>query len=169
MENCYQLLQWARMRARGVDRGILGEPETVADIIGRWPSAVFTLGAVAGNHSGTPYPSAKPTIRAIAISSIGGAPTLRGPTVAERSKERVNVTLARKIASVGGPELGRERDPIKNVQGGCPHADREIQILQASTESQLDDGFAALGRQRPDALLVVPTPFFTANESELSN
>jgi len=35
-------------------------------------------------HSETPYPSAKPTIRAIVISSIGARQLPRGPTVAER-------------------------------------------------------------------------------------
>jgi hypothetical protein len=55
-------------------------------------------------HSETPYPSAKPTIRAIAISSIGGRANFQEARQWLRgSKERVKVTCER-----GLPMLPRE-------------------------------------------------------------
>ena len=77
------------------------------------------------------------------------------------------MTLARKIAALVDPNSAESETQLRNVQEGARTLNREIQILQASTESQLDDGFAALGRQRPDALLVVPTPFFTAQRKRI--
>jgi putative ABC transport system substrate-binding protein len=74
---------------------------------------------------------------------------------------------AQKIAALVDPNSLESETQLRNVQEGARTLNREIQILQASTESQLDDGFAALGRQRPDALLVVPTPFFTAQRKQI--
>jgi putative tryptophan/tyrosine transport system substrate-binding protein len=74
---------------------------------------------------------------------------------------------ARKIAALVDPSSAESETQLRNVQEGARTLNREIQILQASTESQLDDGFAALGRQRPDGLLVVPTPFFTAQRKRI--
>jgi putative ABC transport system substrate-binding protein len=74
---------------------------------------------------------------------------------------------ARKIAALVDPNSAESETQLSNVQEGARKLTREIQILHASTESQLDDGFAALGRQRPDALLVVPTPFFTAQRKRI--
>ena len=56
---------------------------------------------------------------------------------------------------------------MRNVQEAARTLNREIEILQASTESQLGDGFASLVREKPDALLVVPTPFFTAQRKRI--
>ena len=43
----------------------------------------------------------------------------------------------------------------------------QIRILRASTESELENGFAALARQRPDGLLVAPAAFFTAQRKQI--
>jgi putative tryptophan/tyrosine transport system substrate-binding protein len=74
---------------------------------------------------------------------------------------------ARQIAALVDPMSADSETQLRNVQEGARTLGREIQILQASTERQIDDGFAALGRQRPDALLVVPTAFFTAQRKRI--
>jgi ABC-type uncharacterized transport system substrate-binding protein len=72
-----------------------------------------------------------------------------------------------KIAALVDPNAPESETQLRNVQEAARTLNREIEIVQASTESQLGDGFAALARQRPDALLVVPTPFFTAQRKRI--
>ena len=43
----------------------------------------------------------------------------------------------------------------------------QIQVLNASTSSEIDAAFATLVRERPDALLVGPDPFSSAGASNL--
>jgi ABC-type uncharacterized transport system substrate-binding protein len=74
---------------------------------------------------------------------------------------------ARKIGALVDPNAPESETQLRNVQEAARSLNREIEIVQASTESQLGDGFAALARQRPDALLVVPTPFFTAQRKRI--
>jgi putative ABC transport system substrate-binding protein len=74
---------------------------------------------------------------------------------------------ARKIAALVDPNAPESESQLSNVQEAARTLNQEIWILQASTENQLDECFAALARQRPDALLVVPTPFFTAQRKRI--
>jgi putative tryptophan/tyrosine transport system substrate-binding protein len=74
---------------------------------------------------------------------------------------------ARKIAALVDPNSPESATQLSNVQDAARTLNREIRVLQASTESQLDDGFVMLARQRPDALLVVPTPFFTGKRKRI--
>ncbi len=77
------------------------------------------------------------------------------------------VPHARKIAALVDPNSLESETQLLNVQEAARTLNREIEIVQASTESQLGDGFASLARQKPDALLVVPTPFFTAQRKRI--
>ncbi len=45
----------------------------------------------------------------------------------------------------------------------------QIQVLSVSTSSEINAAFATLGRDRPDALLVSPDPFFVARRIQLAN
>ena len=59
---------------------------------------------------------------------------------------------ARAIAALVDPNAPDSATQLKNVQDAARTFDREIQIVQASTASQLDNGFAILASQRADAL-----------------
>ena len=74
----------------------------------------------------------------------------------------------RAIAALVDPNAPDSATQLKNVQDAARTFDREIQIVQASTASQLDNGFAILASQRADALIVVPTPFFTRQRTSPS-
>ena len=56
----------------------------------------------------------------------------------------------------------------ERARRGSQASGREIEIVQASTASQLDNGFATLASQRADALIVVPTPFFTRQRTRIA-
>jgi putative ABC transport system substrate-binding protein len=45
----------------------------------------------------------------------------------------------------------------------------QIQILNAGTRQEIDTAFAVIARERPDALFVVPDPFFTSRRVQLVN
>ena len=74
----------------------------------------------------------------------------------------------RAIAALVDPNAPDSATQLKNVQDAARTFGREIQIVQASTASQLDNGFATLASQRADALIVVPTPFFTRQRTRIA-
>jgi putative ABC transport system substrate-binding protein len=57
---------------------------------------------------------------------------------------------------------------LQDVQDAARTFGQEIQIVQASTASQLDNGFATLASRRTDSLVVVPTPFFTRRRTRIA-
>jgi putative tryptophan/tyrosine transport system substrate-binding protein len=63
-----------------------------------------------------------------------------------------------------GPESARQ---LNDVQDASHTLGWRIHIVQAGNETQLDSGFATVARERPDALIVVPTPFFTAQRKRI--
>jgi putative ABC transport system substrate-binding protein len=71
------------------------------------------------------------------------------------------------IASLVDPNSPDSTTQLSNVQDASHALGWRIQIVQASTESQLDSGFATLARERPNALLVVPTPFSSAQRKRI--
>jgi putative tryptophan/tyrosine transport system substrate-binding protein len=56
---------------------------------------------------------------------------------------------------------------LKDLQDAAPTLGQEIHVVEASTESQLDSGFATLAQLRPDAVVVVASPFFTSRRERL--
>jgi putative ABC transport system substrate-binding protein len=56
---------------------------------------------------------------------------------------------------------------LKDVQQAAGALGQKVQVVRASSESELDSGFAAIAAQRPDALIVVAAPFFTARRDKI--
>jgi putative tryptophan/tyrosine transport system substrate-binding protein len=56
---------------------------------------------------------------------------------------------------------------LREVQEAAPSIGLQIQILNATTIGEIDAVFAALARDRPDALFVAPDPFFTSRRVQL--
>jgi len=54
-----------------------------------------------------------------------------------------------------------------DVQAGARALGRQLHILNASAEKEIDSAFAALVQQRPDALVVAGDPFFTSRRDQL--
>jgi putative ABC transport system substrate-binding protein len=77
------------------------------------------------------------------------------------------VPQARAIATLVDPNSPDNAPQLKNVQDAARALGQQIDVFRASTVGELVDAFAALARQRPDALLIVPTPFFTAQRKRL--
>jgi putative tryptophan/tyrosine transport system substrate-binding protein len=71
------------------------------------------------------------------------------------------------IAALVDPNFLTTTGQLKDLQNAARALGKQIHILRASTESELDNGFATLAQQRPDALIVAAAPFFTARRKQL--
>src|SRR5215813_9909792 len=71
------------------------------------------------------------------------------------------------IGALADPNFLTTAGQLKDLQDAAPTLGQEIHIVEASTESQLDSGFATLAQLRPDAVVVVSSPFFTGRRERL--
>jgi putative ABC transport system substrate-binding protein len=65
------------------------------------------------------------------------------------------------IAALVDSNFSLTAGQLRDLQDAARPLGLQIHVLDAGTDSQVDDSFATLARQRPDALYVVATPFFT--------
>src|ERR1700730_8256875 len=71
------------------------------------------------------------------------------------------------IAALVDPNFLTTAGQLEDLQNAALALGKQIQVLRASTDSELDNGFATLAQQRPDALIVAAAPFFTARRKQL--
>jgi putative tryptophan/tyrosine transport system substrate-binding protein len=72
------------------------------------------------------------------------------------------------IAALVDPNFLTTAGQLEDLQNAARALGKQIQVLRASTHSELDNGFATLvAQRRPDALIVTAAPFFTARRKEL--
>jgi putative ABC transport system substrate-binding protein len=57
---------------------------------------------------------------------------------------------------------------LRDVQGAASNVGLQIQVLNASTISEIDAAFATLARERPDALFVAGDAFFVSQRAPLA-
>jgi ABC-type uncharacterized transport system substrate-binding protein len=58
-------------------------------------------------------------------------------------------------------------DQSRNVQEAARTLGLQIRVLNASTDTDIDSGFATFAQQRADALVVAADPFFTARRNRI--
>jgi putative ABC transport system substrate-binding protein len=63
------------------------------------------------------------------------------------------------IAALADPNFLTTVGQLKDLQDAARTVGQEIQVVEASTESQLDSAFATLAQLRSDAVIVVGAPF----------
>jgi putative tryptophan/tyrosine transport system substrate-binding protein len=71
------------------------------------------------------------------------------------------------IAALIDPSFPTSADQLKALQDAARALGWQVDVLQASTESEIDDGFARLVRHRPDALTVSAVPFFEGRRDQI--
>jgi putative ABC transport system substrate-binding protein len=71
------------------------------------------------------------------------------------------------IATLVDPTYLTTASQLRELQDAARALGQEIHVVQASTASQLDSGFATIAQQRPDALIVAGVPFFTAQRQRI--
>jgi putative ABC transport system substrate-binding protein len=80
------------------------------------------------------------------------------------------VPKAVRVAVLVDPAIGADAEAaLRPVQEAARSIGLQIQILKASTISEIDAAFATFARERPDALFVGPDAFFTSRRVQLAN
>jgi len=81
--------------------------------------------------------------------------------------ELVSKTV-RVVAVLVNPANPNAETTLRDVQEAAPTIGLQIHVLNASTSGEIDAAFAALARQRPDALFVAPDFFFTSRRVQIA-
>jgi putative tryptophan/tyrosine transport system substrate-binding protein len=158
-------------------------PALASDLVRR---QVKVIAAVGGVHSGLAAKAITSTIPIVFVSA--GDPITHG-LVSSLSRPAGNVTgismitvgLASKrfellhelvpttavIAMLVNPTSPYVEPETKDVVASARGVGREVQVLNASTASEVDSAFAALVQQRADALLVSGDPFFDSQRDRI--
>jgi putative tryptophan/tyrosine transport system substrate-binding protein len=71
------------------------------------------------------------------------------------------------IAALIDPSFVTSADQLKALQEAALALGWRVDVLQASTESEIDADFAGLAQKRPDALIVSAVPFFEAQRNQI--
>jgi putative ABC transport system substrate-binding protein len=71
------------------------------------------------------------------------------------------------IAAFVDPSFVTSAGQLRDLEDAARALGWRIHVIQVSTESELDSGFATLARQRPDALIVSAVPLFDAQRNRI--
>jgi putative tryptophan/tyrosine transport system substrate-binding protein len=80
------------------------------------------------------------------------------------------VPKAVRVAMLDDPAIGQgaEKTSLRRVQEAARAIGLQIQVFNASTSTEIDAAFAALARERPDALFVAANGFFTSRRVQIA-
>ena len=74
---------------------------------------------------------------------------------------------ATQIAVLVNPKFPDSEDRMRDLREAARKLRLQVRVLDASTDGEIDMGFASLAEQRADALMVAADPFFTARRSRI--
>ena len=122
------------------------------------------------------------------VFSVGGDP-VRDGLVASLSRPGGNLTgVSLLTIDIGSKRLGLLRELVPNaktiallinpknpelgphlqdVQGAARSLGQQIQVLNATSEEEIDSLFAAMARERPDALMMDSEPFLVSRRDQI--
>jgi putative tryptophan/tyrosine transport system substrate-binding protein len=166
--------------ASGFDRF----PELAADLARRQVSVIAASGtaaAVAAKAATQTIPiafiAAEDPVKLGLVASLarpGGNATGINFFTAEVNAKRLGLLrellpAARKVAILINPTNPiNMRSALAELEQAARDLSLQIDIVNASTIHEIDAAFAALARERPDALLVAPDGFFTSRRVQLA-
>ncbi len=158
-------------------------PELAADLVRRRVAVIVTPGSV------TPALAAKAATTTIPIVFSSGADPVQSGLVASLNRPGGNVTGFSTMSNeIGAKRLGLLHEllpgaarfavlvnpnsptaelQIKDAQAAASTIGRQVEILYAGTNSEIDTAFASLVQKRADALLVSSEGFFTNRRVQL--
>jgi putative ABC transport system substrate-binding protein len=159
-------------------------PELAAELIGR---RVDVIAATGGDPS--PVAAKKATTTIPIVFTSGGDPVATG-LVTSLSRPGGNVTgatvmaveLAPKrlelirqivpnattIAMVVNPKFPQAQSEVHDVESGAHSLGLQVNVLAASTESEIDKAFAHIARQKTDAAIIATDPFLLSRREQLA-
>jgi putative ABC transport system substrate-binding protein len=136
-----------------------------------------------------PAQAAKAATSAIPIVFTGGGDPVRDGLVASLNQPGGNLTgISLLTTDIGSKRVGLLRELIPNaatialllnpkspevgphlqdVQRAASSLGQQIRVLNAANEEEIDSAFAAMARERPDALLLDPDPFLGSRREQI--
>jgi ABC-type uncharacterized transport system substrate-binding protein len=159
-------------------------PALAADLVGRHVTVIVATG------SNAPAQAAKAATAKIPIVFLSGGDPVTDGLVASLNKPGGNVTgvsfvasalmakrlgllhqLVPKAALVGvlvNPTYPEAELQRQELQEGAGAISQKTHVVSASTDSEIETGFAALKQQGADALLVANDPFFVSRRNQIA-
>jgi putative tryptophan/tyrosine transport system substrate-binding protein len=160
-------------------------PEMIAELIRRRIAVIVPVGT-------PPTLAAAAATKTIPITFVIGEDPVRLGIVASLSRPGGNATginlvsvelaakrlellrellpQAARIATLVNPaDTTTAESTLKDIEPAARAIGLQIQIFNASTPPAIDTAFAAIGRERPDAIFVASDPFFTSRRVQLAN
>jgi len=103
--------------------------------------------------------------------NLTGIILVTGESVARRLEiVRELVPAVTRVAVLVNPaDIVSAEATMRDVEAASRAIGLQIQVLKASTTSEINAAFATVGRERPDALFVDIDPFFTSRRVQLVN
>jgi putative ABC transport system substrate-binding protein len=83
-------------------------------------------------------------------------------------RSRPKLQAVRIAVLVNPASASNTESTLREVQEAAPALGLNIEILNATTIGEIDSAFAALARERPDALFVGPDGFFTSRRGQFA-
>jgi putative tryptophan/tyrosine transport system substrate-binding protein len=83
-------------------------------------------------------------------------------------RSRPKLQAVRIAVLVNPASASNTESTLREVQEAAPALGLNIEILNATTIGEIDAAFAALARERPDALFVGPDGFFTSRRGQFA-
>jgi putative ABC transport system substrate-binding protein len=171
--------RWAR------GRGDL-MPELVADLLRRRVTLIATPGNPIGTRAAKAATTTVPIVFATAEDPVrlGLVASLARPGGNLTGVNFLNVELTAKrlgllrelvpgisrVAVLVNPTIPMTAEStVRDVEVAAPTLGLQIQVINASTSSEINAAFASLGRDRPDALFVAGGSFFNVRRVQLVN
>jgi putative ABC transport system substrate-binding protein len=161
-------------------------PALMADLVRRRVAVIvtpgITLGAIAAKAATATIPIvfgvADDPVRLGLVASLarpGGNATGSNFFTQELIAKRLGllhelVPKAVRVAVLLNPANATSTETtLRDVQEAARSMGLQIHVLDADTSAQIDTAFATLERERPDALFVAPSGFFTSRRAQLAD
>jgi putative ABC transport system substrate-binding protein len=159
-------------------------PDLVADLVRRRVAVIATPGSVpaaVGAKAATAiipivFSTAGDPVRLGIVASfsrpggnVTGVASMNHELLAKRLELLVEaVPKAMRIAVLVNPNSAFAESTVSEAQGIASKTGRQIEVLYASTDSDIDTAFAGLGEKPVDALLVTPATLFLNRRVQLA-
>src|SRR5262245_21060067 len=160
-------------------------PELAADLVRRQVAMIAATGGIAPASAAKAATTTIPIVFAVpddpvrhglvaSLARPGGNLTgvnfLASELVAKRLELLLElVPAATRVAVLVNPANPNAGPTVRDMQAAAGAAGLQVDILNASTSHEIDAAFAALVRERPDALFVGGDSFFLGRRVQLSN
>ena len=160
-------------------------PTLAAELVRRQVAVIATTGGPASAFAAKAATTAIPIVFAVgedpvrlglvaSLARPGGSATGINFFTGELAAKRLGllrelVPAATRVAVLVNPTGSPAQTTLRDVEAAAAAIGLQVQVLEARTSREIDAAFATLVRDKADALLVTPDPFFNSRRVQLAN